>query len=279
MAVPHYTLGIDIGKANDPTALALIEHPLVQKPVYQVRALHRFRLGTPYPTLVERIMGRLSEKPLAGLTRVAIDSTGVGAPVVDLFKSQRRPSDIYAITITSGTSIGGAGYRRTVPKRDLIHTTAVILQQQRLRIATDLPDTAALVDELLSYRIKITDAGHDRYEPASSQDHDDLLLALSLALWLAERNPFRYLTSHVPTGTIPTQHDRYSPYYFSQLQTTTTPGSRRSITVLKAGNQRSRLRAPTTNRPEIVADTANDPSDDEPSRTFSNPRMPDGTYA
>jgi hypothetical protein len=215
VALPHYTLGIDIGKTNDPTALALIEHPVEEKPIYQVRALHRFRLGTPYPTLVESIMSRLTEKPLAGVTRVAIDSTGVGAPVVDLFKSQqRRPSDIYAITITSGTSVGGAGYHPTVPKRDLINTTAVILQQQRLRIATDLPDANALGDELLSYRIKITDTGHDRYEPASSQDHDDLLLALSLALWIAERNPIRRATTfHVPTGRIPTHEDRFSPYW------------------------------------------------------------------
>jgi hypothetical protein len=32
MNTPHYTLGIDIGKAHDPTALALIEHPLEEKP-------------------------------------------------------------------------------------------------------------------------------------------------------------------------------------------------------------------------------------------------------
>ena len=28
--------------------------------------------------------------------------------------------------------------------------------------------------------------GHDRYGPANSDGHDDLLLALSLALWLAD---------------------------------------------------------------------------------------------
>jgi hypothetical protein len=211
MALPHYTLGIDIGKANDPTALALIEHQLQETPVYQVRALHRFRLGTAYPTLVEAVMSRLAAKPLAGLTRIAIDSTGVGLPVVDLFRSQpRRPSDIYAITITSGTSVGGAGYNRTVPKRDLINTTAVILQQQRLRIAAELRDTNALANELLSYRVKISDTGHDRYEPASSQDHDDLLMALSLALWTAERHPVRYATFSVPRGRIPTHHDRFT---------------------------------------------------------------------
>ena len=95
----------------------------------------------------------------------------------------------------------------------MINTTAVLLQQRRLRIANELDDTHQLVRELRSYRIKIADNGYDRYEPAGSQDHDDLLLALSLALWLAERKPFRYATILKPTGTIPTQHDRFLPYW------------------------------------------------------------------
>ena len=212
MTLPHYTLGIDIGKANDPTALALIEHPLESEPTYQVRALHRFPLGTSYTTVVDRIMRRINEKPLHRLTRLAIDATGVGNPVIDLFKTQHRPPDVYAITITSGTSVGGSGYHCTVPKRDLINTTAVLLQQQRILIAADLPDAKALVHELLSYRIKISDSGHDSYGPASSQDHDDLLLALSLALWTAERHPVCYATLSVPKGRIPTHLDRFGPY-------------------------------------------------------------------
>jgi hypothetical protein len=214
MPIPHYTLGIDPGQANDPTALALIRHPLQPNAVYELQALHRFRLGTAYPTLVDRTMNRVAQPPLARLTRIAIDATGVGAPVVDLFKHHpHAPVDIYAVTITSGTNTGGSGYRPTVPKRDLIQTTAVVLQQRRLRIPTTLPDTPQLLEELRNYRIKLSDTGHDRYEPASSQDHDDLLLALSLALWLAEQKPFRYARISVPRGRIPTAEDRFSPFW------------------------------------------------------------------
>ncbi len=205
MTTPHYVLGIDIGQANDPTALALIEHTLDHKPTYHLRALHRFPLGTPYPRLVEQITRRLDEKPLAGQTRTAIDSTGVGSPVVDLFKEHKQHAPfIYAITITGGTSVGGSGGQRTVPKRDLITTTAVLLQQGRLRIAANLTDADTLVDELLSYRIKLSDTGHDSYGPANSNEHDDLLLALCLALWLAENKPpSRPGSVSVPTGRIP----------------------------------------------------------------------------
>lgn len=210
----HYVLGIDPGQAHDPTALALIEHSLDHKPCYHLRALHRFPLGTPYPRLVEQVTGRLAAKPLADRTRLAIDATGVGSPIVDLFKEQTpRASELYAITITGGTSVGGSSRHPTVPKRDLINTTAVLLQQQRLRIASELPDTDALIDELLSYRVKISETGHDSYGPANSHDHDDLLLALSLALWLAETRPFRYARICVPRGRIPIHTDRFSPYW------------------------------------------------------------------
>jgi len=212
----RYILGVDLGQANDPTALALIEHPLTRKPSYQLRALHRFPLGTPYPRLVEQIARRLTNPPLTGRTRLVIDATGVGKPVVDLFKHhQPRLSDLYALTITAGTSVGGNTRNPTVPKRDLIINTAVLLQQQRLRIAPNLHDTQTLLDELLSYRVTTSDTGHDRYGPANSDGHDDLLLALSLALWLAENKPITYGTISVPRGRIPihTDPNRWSDHF------------------------------------------------------------------
>lgn len=200
----RYVLGIDVGQANDPTALALIEHSTDDDTTYNVRALHRFRLGTSYPHLVEQVGNRLTEPPLARRTRTAIDATGVGAPIVDLFRQHERfGAEIYAITITAGANVGGGGRNPTVPKRDLITATALLLQQGRLRIAANLEDTHELIDQLRSYRVKISDSGHDSYGPANSRDHDDLLLALSLALWLAESKKIRYGSISAPTGMIP----------------------------------------------------------------------------
>jgi hypothetical protein len=64
-----------------------------------------------------------------------------------LIKNHPDTDDVYAITITGGTTPGGSGYELTVPKRDLITKTAVLFQQGRIRIA-ELPDTQALVEEL-----------------------------------------------------------------------------------------------------------------------------------
>jgi len=207
----RHTLGVDFGQANDPTALALLQHPTGRNPSYQLRALHRFPLRTRYADVVTAINRRLDEPPLRGRTRVAVDATGVGAPVVELFKQDTESRELYAITITGGTSVGGSGRRLTVPKRDLITTTAVILQQQRLRIAPNLPEADTLLDEFLSDRVTTTETGHDRYGPANSDGHDDLLLALSLALWLAENKPFTYASIHVPRGESPRPNYAFNP--------------------------------------------------------------------
>lgn len=212
----RYILGLDPGQANDPTAVAIVQHPSRDRdPIYTVSALHRYPLGTSYPVIVTDITNRLLTPPLARSSMLAVDATGVGAPVVDMFKNHAKLRDVYRITITAGTAVGGNGYELTVPKRDLIIKTAVLFQQRRLRIATGLPDTTALVDELLGYRIKTSDSGHQTYGPASSQDHDDLLLALTLALWTAERRPATIPMKILqPTGHIPTQHDRFLPTWF-----------------------------------------------------------------
>lgn len=208
---PHYVLGVDLGQTSDPTAVVLLEHPPGREPVYHVRFAYRFPLGTSYPHLAERIDNRVNTPPLLGRTRVAIDATGVGPPVVDLLRQRlTRGTRCYAITITAGTNVGGEGTRLTIPKRDLVTTTQVLLQQRRLRIAPDLPDATTLVDELLAFRVTISEAGHDSYSAWRERDHDDLVLALCLASWTAENKPAPHRISvSVPRGRIPTTIENY----------------------------------------------------------------------
>jgi hypothetical protein len=199
-----YLLGIDPGQATDPTALVLLEHDRQRQPTYRLCALHRFPLGTPYTQLPAAINKRLSAEPLIGRTRLTVDATGVGAPVIDLFKQEFPRIQLYAITITGGNTVTGSPHEPHVPKRDLIATTSVILEQHRLGIPTTLPSKEALIDELLNYRHTISDTGHDSYAAAAGS-HDDLLLALSLALWTAEHKPLHYPTSksQVPRARLP----------------------------------------------------------------------------
>ena len=150
---------------------------------------------------------RLNTAPLANHVALAIDATGVGAPVIDHFRQQLPAIPLYAITITAGASITGGHKNPHVPKRDLISTTSVILEQRRLRIAANMRDTETITDELLAYRRTTTDHGNETYAAAAG-NHDDLVLALSLALWTAEHKPLphphhytRQAQRRIPTFT------------------------------------------------------------------------------
>src|SRR5262249_48005839 len=160
-------------------------------PIYRIRGLHRFPLQTPYTHIPKALEPRLTREPLAARTSLAIDATGVGAPVVDTFRDQLPAVRSYAITITSGSTVPGDHHNPHVPKEDLISTTSILLEKGRLRIAANMRNTQTLIDELLAFRRATTPRGRDTYGAANG-DHDDLVLALSLALWTAaNRRPPR----------------------------------------------------------------------------------------
>ena len=109
------------------------------------------------------------------------------------------------------TTVDERGYRR-VPKRELVGTTQVVLQQGRLKFAAGLPLVPTLKEELTNFRLKVTDAGHDTYEAWREGQHDDLVFATCLATWYAEGDAAAadWLARH-PTGEIkrPPAHDRH----------------------------------------------------------------------
>jgi hypothetical protein len=93
---------------------------------------------------------------------------------------------ITAIHITGGTSVNDDKGITYVPKRELVGTVQVALQTERLRIASQLPEAAMLVRELQDFRVTITEAATDTYGGRQGS-HDDLVLALALALWTAKK--------------------------------------------------------------------------------------------
>jgi hypothetical protein len=201
-----YVLGLDFGQANDHSALALLEADDIRKPSYRLRGLHRFPLGTPYSELPAALADRIAEPPLARRIGLALDATGVGTPIVELFREQFPRLPIYAITITGGNQVTGTPSNPHVPKHHLINTCSVILERQRLEIAQHMRHTNDLRDELQAYQHETTEHGNEIYAPAHGE-HDDLVIALSLALWTAENKqpPIqRNYRPSVPRGRLPT---------------------------------------------------------------------------
>ena len=50
----------------------------------------------------------------------------------------------------------------------------------------DLPETPTLTAELAGFQMKVTAAGHDQYGAWREGAHDDLVLAVALAVWYGE---------------------------------------------------------------------------------------------
>ena len=144
---PKYTLGLDLGQVKDYTALVILErHGEAEQAVFHARHLQRFPLGTPYPAIVSSVARMLQLPPLKDETpRLAVDETGVGAPVVDLFRQAQLNATLHPVHITGGSTINYDRGVEFVPKRDLVSIVQVALQTEKLKIASALPEAQTLV--------------------------------------------------------------------------------------------------------------------------------------
>jgi hypothetical protein len=148
--------------------------------IYQVGHLERVPLGTPYPAIVAHV-GRLLGK-LPGRPELAIDLTGVGRPVFDMFVySGISP---VGVQITAGAVETRDGVICNVPKLILVSRLQALLHEGRLKIHKELAEAETLVRELQDFRVEFTAAGHLTFN-ARSGKHDDLVLALAIATWSA----------------------------------------------------------------------------------------------
>jgi hypothetical protein len=159
--------------------------PYLPKPIFEVRHLERLALGTAYTEVALRVSHLMRTPPLRGNAELAADGTGVGAAVTDQLRMEGLRFN--SVIITGGQKETREGTTHKVPKRDLIAAAQVLLQQRRLKIAPALPEAKTLVDELLNYRYRLSEAGNDVYGAWREGQHDDLVLALCLAVWAAER--------------------------------------------------------------------------------------------
>ena len=205
-------IGVDLGQTNDHTAICVTERAYVpagdlvdgsyrdhregrtvraaRQPVaveYRVRHLERPALGAPYPVVVERVVELA--KAVGGKPALVIDQTGVGRPVVDMLrrrlveegKTTGLKVALIPVTITGGDAMSRAPDGWRVPKRDLVSSALVAMQNGTLKIAGALALRDVLTKELLNFKVKINiSTAHDSYEAWREGDHDDLVLALCL---------------------------------------------------------------------------------------------------
>jgi hypothetical protein len=214
----RYVVAVDVGQANDYTALAVLHHyqTFENRTAYEQAStgearlaghhdlvhLERFRdLG--YPAQVRRVEERFAEVKrhaaetdrYGGDVSLVVDATGVGKPILDMF----RDHGLHArgVIITGGETSSHADGLDRVPKRELVTTLQIALQARRLRIAEELPLAELLLQEFRGFRVKITLTGHAKFGNDvgawREADHDDLVLAVALGVWTIEH---RRVTSY-----------------------------------------------------------------------------------
>jgi hypothetical protein len=177
----RFHVGLDLGQANDFTAVAVVE---AAGDDLHVRHLERFR-NTLYPDVAERVEALMDSPQLKGKASLVIDATGVGPAVTDIFSKRGRAFKAVKIHGGDAESRDVRGTYR-VPKRNLVSALQAALQTGTLKIASSLELAEVLREELLNFRIKINIAtGHDSYENWREGDHDDLVLAAAMAVWSA----------------------------------------------------------------------------------------------
>ncbi len=110
-------IGLDLGQAQDFTALAIIECIRTvtdggeKDEITALNCIHlqRWQLRTSYPAIVADVVRMINNlDPLLSPNRkptLAIDATGVGAPVVDLFKREKIKAELKPIQIVGGANV------------------------------------------------------------------------------------------------------------------------------------------------------------------------------
>lgn len=211
MTATFVTMGIDIGKQHDPTALVVAEvqsrptgrvrHQLTPsglpsglehrcthfcqaevEALYVIRYLARLPLGLTYPAIVDTIVraveGVHQRSPGAHLW-IAVDATGVGAPVVDLLRP-RLADRVIAVTLAAGERLEMRGDAARLGKAYLVSRLQVLLQNRQILLPQS-DEARALREELANYEIRVDRDGHDTYGALRVGTHDDLVTALGLA--------------------------------------------------------------------------------------------------
>lgn len=196
-----FIVGLDLGQRHDHSAVVVVEkqarHRLSTMPQnLVVRMAQRIPLGMAYPEIVEvvryvtTLANAAGRGPGEGPCRLVVDATGLGRPVVELLRRGRLDCQLMAVTITSGDrqhSRRGEGEAMNVPKQDLIAGVQMALERRELRIAAKMREAGTLKRELLDVRMSRRESGYMRFGADGHGQHDDLVIALALAVWRAGR--------------------------------------------------------------------------------------------
>lgn len=118
----RYHLGVDLGQAQDPTALSVIEDKQLPLPEYdaggrqllgerEFAVVHLERIeGRDYPRIARHLAAVVGRAPLLGRVSTVVDGTGVGRAFTDMIREAGVRFTPVTITGGGNQSRGDNGY-------------------------------------------------------------------------------------------------------------------------------------------------------------------------
>jgi hypothetical protein len=161
----YYVIGVDLARIRDYTVLTVMDRQ--RKHVVNQERFTSLAWEVQYMRIRDiaaRYNGALC----------VVDSTGIGDPICESLRAGGVAVEPYKI----GSHIA---------KQQLIEKLRVSIEQGRI----SFPKIPAMLYELEIYEYNVTDAGVIRYS-APDGEHDDTIISLALATWVADSDPFYY---------------------------------------------------------------------------------------
>ncbi len=193
----HYIVGVDIGQTMEPTALAVVEQQLrhresvgVECPEMHLRHLERTSPDVSVPQAVDRVaklVNVLAKREQSGDEVTVVLHVAGGVHTVVPFM---REIDLYPVTVSITNGIAEnevAPDDWHVAKVELVGALKIQFEAERLKIASGMGLTGALVEQLGAFKLKAPPINTQDFEAWREHPDDDLVFAAALATWRASR--------------------------------------------------------------------------------------------
>ncbi len=188
-------LGLDLGKRQDHTAIVALElrwrygdkdnvtQGIAQHPALLLSYSTRLPLDTEttrIPQLVRDTLQRYS--PACGepprIDKLLVDATGIGHTIVELIRKNQPKAHVQPVTLTNGhVERQLKDSYLSLPRPDLINRLKMVFEIGNIQLLDSAPGFVDIERELVQFK-----------PSGDQQEHDDLVMALAMAVWQAAKD-------------------------------------------------------------------------------------------
>lgn len=213
-ARPHDYIGVDFGKEQDPSAIVIVEFAMKPRKTVDaatraalfdcslvVRHIESPPLGTEFLEVGERVLQLARHPRLAGHCTIVADANGPGGPVMEYLRRPPLTAPLVPVKTTGGHAARQVDGNYHVSKSVLMDCLEYALRMKKVQMA-QLPLTEELLRQLVLLEREERGSGNVVFSTPSARVHDDLAMALAMAVWRAWEVHGHYLKMEGPVPLV-----------------------------------------------------------------------------